>query len=132
MMCWCDDCCHNRDYECQLGADISISADHECNDFVDYIDTPMYKEKFWRMVEHFGRKYKREDCGKREKENGIVFFHLSKELKDFTNCTEEKTGLGFEYRHLKNRDNVKKLKEWIERLPDVETYPDEPEVEGKQ
>lgn len=59
MTCWCDDCCHNRDFECQLGANVEITTDHECDSFVDYLDTEIYKQVFYRRVEHDGVQYKR-------------------------------------------------------------------------
>ena len=28
MICWCDNCDHNRDFECQLGANVEIELDY--------------------------------------------------------------------------------------------------------
>lgn len=91
MTCWCDDCCHNRDFECQLGANVEITADHECDSFVDYIDTEIYNQVFYRRVEHDGVQYKRKCYGKREEQNGIVFYHLAKELGGEVPCPEGST-----------------------------------------
>ena len=127
MICWCDDCCHNRDFECQLGANVGITADHECNSFVDYIDTEAYNQVFYRRVKHDGVQYKRKSFGKREEQNGIVFYHGAKELCNGTFCTEEKTGLGFEYRRILHDNYLAEMKKWIKQISSVNTLPDEPE-----
>lgn len=131
MTCWCDDCCHNRDFECQLGANVEITADHECDSFVDYLDTEIYEQPFYRRVEHDGVQYKRKCYGKREEQNGIVFYHLAKELSNGTFCTEEKSGLGFEYRRILYDNYLAEMKKRIKQISSVNTLPDEPE-EGKQ
>ena len=132
MICMCDDCCHNRKFECQLGASIEITEDHKCDSFVDYLDTEIYKQEFYRRVEHDGVQYKRKCYGKREEQNGIVFYHLAKELGGEVLCTEEKTGMLFAHRRILYEEYIAKMKEKIEQLTSVDTLPDEPEVEGKQ
>ena len=129
MTCWCYECCHNRDFECQLGANVEITADHECDSFVDYLDTEIYKQVFYRRVEHDGVQYKRRCYGKREEQNGIVFYHLVKELCSGTFCTEEKSGLGFEYHRILYDNHLTEMKKRIKQIPSVNTLPDEPEEE---
>ena len=131
MICWCDDCCHNRGCKCQLGADVSITEDHECDSFVDYLDTEIYKQVFYRRVEHDGVQYKRRCYGKREEQNGIVFYHLAKELGGGVLCTEEKTGMAFPHRAILYEKHIAKMKEMIEQLTSVDTLPDEPPKEDK-
>lgn len=132
MICWCDDCCHNRDFECQLGADVEITADHECDSFVYYLDTEIYKQVFYRRVERDGVQYKRKSFGKREEQNGIVFYHLAKELGGEVLCTEEKTGMSFPHRVILYENYIAKMKEMIEQLTSVNTLPDAPEEEEKR
>lgn len=131
MICWCDNCCHNRDFECQLGANVEITADHECDSFVDYLDTKIYEQPFYRRVEHNGVQYKRKCYGKREEQNGIVFYHLAKEFGSEVICTEEKTGMFFPYWRILRKEHIAKMKEMIEQYTSVDTLPDEPEVEDK-
>lgn len=131
MTCWCDDCCHNRHFVCQLGANVVITEDHECDSFVDYLDTEEYEQVFYRRVEHDGVQYKRKSYGKREEQNGIVFYHLAKELGGGVICTEEKTGMAFPHRVILYEKHIAKMKEMIEQITSVDTLPDEPEEEDK-
>lgn len=80
--------------------------------------------------EHDGVQYKRKSFGKREEQNGIVFYHGAKELCNGTFCTEEKSGLGFEYRRILYDNYLAEMKKRIERYTSVDTLPDEPEAEG--
>lgn len=129
MKCFCEDCIHCHNDECDYSDGyISIDCCGSCIEFEDYTNLPEYKQRFWRRVKIDGVEYKREDFGKREKKNGIVFYHFAKELCEGTGCTEERTGIAFLYKHLDMPDMLAQMKDKMKQYSNVTTLPEEPNV----
>jgi hypothetical protein len=122
--------CDKYSYHCQKDI-VAVGEDYTygCEDYISYLDSDEYKEKFYKAVKtKDGKVAKAVDYGKKIEFNGRVFFTTDKvytggvnEDESYT-VTEERTGyLIGNFARLK--DYFEKFLELENKIPDVASYP---------
>lgn len=133
------DCVYCEKYSCLCQRNFVAIGDeytYGCEDYISYLDTDEYKERFYRAVKtKDGKVAKATDFGKKIEFNGRVFFTTDKVDTNKVNeddayaVTEERTGyLMGDFAYLKN--DFEKFLEAEKKIPDVKNYPLAVRAEG--